>query len=157
MPNVIKIVDIQPLRLFGIRHVGPYAEIGPVFEVLHRWQTTHLPAASQARVFGLYHDNPEVTPAAACRADAAFSVDDLAQPSDPVHAIDLPAGRYAVYRHQGAYAELPGAYAYLFYTWLPTSGHTLAPHTLCFEEYINMPGSVADADLLTDIYLPLKI
>lgn len=44
---------------------------------------------------------------------------------------------------------------YLFREWLPASGETLRDFPVFFQ-YLNFVNEVAEHELLTDIYLPLR-
>lgn len=159
--------DPGPVRLAGIRHTGPYMEIGPVFERLCAWAGGRGLIDGQTRLIGIFYDAPWTVPAAQLRSDACLSLDPALGPAlDPslapgtgadqdVRHVDLAGGRHAVVRHQGPYAELEGAYRWLFGTWLPESGEEPDDRP-CFEEYLNNPRSLPPAEWLTDIFLPLK-
>ena len=67
----------------------------------------------------------------------------------------IPGGRHAVLRHKGPYATMRSAYQWFFGAWLTQSGEEVADAPV-FEEYLNNPREIAPAELLTDIYLPLK-
>ncbi len=64
-------------------------------------------------------------------------------------------GDYAVLRHSGPYPEMKEAYRWLYREWLPQSGRCGADAPP-FELYVNMPGTTAPEDLLTDIHVSLR-
>ena len=72
----------------------------------------------------------------------------------PLEYAQIAGGQYAVLRHKGPYADMKAAYQWL-YEWLPQSGREAA-NVPAFEEYLNTPRDTAPAELLTDIFLPLK-
>jgi AraC family transcriptional regulator len=103
---------------------------------------------------GVYFDDPRVVPEAELRAMAAIRVrDDLPVPEGFADAM-LPGGRYARVRVRGPYSGLPAAYEWAYGTWLPGSGERQrgAPS---FEIYVSDPSSVPEAELITEIYVPL--
>jgi AraC family transcriptional regulator len=59
-----------------------------------------------------------------------------------------------VLTYRGPYAGLPAAYDQLFGLWLPASGRQMADHP-SFEVYLNSPMDTPQADLLTELFLPL--
>lgn len=67
---------------------------------------------------------------------------------------EIPAGRCAVVRHEGALDTLSDSVWFLFREWLPGSGETLRDFPVYFQ-YLNFVHEVAEHELLTDIYLPL--
>lgn len=150
-------IETRPATtVYGIRHVGPYQEIGPAYQRLWGWVLASDLASQVRGSYGIYHDNPTVTPPAQCRADACVELASDAAPKDlgPVERITIAGGRHARYRHVGAYAGLAQAYQVLN-GWLPTSGyeHACAPS---FEVYVNDPQYTPEDQLITDIYVPLK-
>jgi AraC family transcriptional regulator len=147
----VTIVNQPDLRIAGIRHIGPYQEIGREFGRLGGLLKGPPPAGSQ--MIALYHDDPEVTPSDKLRSDAALSLPGKA-PS-PLGLIEqhIPAGRYAKAIHKGGYEELPAAWAALKNEWLPKSGHKMGHPS--YEIYLNNPMTTEKAELLTEIYLRL--
>ena len=89
------------------------------------------------------------------RSRAGLVVDDGFSIEAPLIETNLPGGRHAVLRHKGPYATMRAAYQWFFGAWLARSGEEVEDAPV-FEEYLNNPREVAPAELLTDIYLPLK-
>lgn len=67
----------------------------------------------------------------------------------------LPAGRHAVFTHRGSHRQLHQSWGAIYREWLPRTGYLLrdAPP---FECFLNDPRRTAEADLRTDIYIPLE-
>lgn len=72
-----------------------------------------------------------------------------------LHWQTLPAGRHAVFSHQGSHRQLHKSWGAIYRDWLPHTGYLLrdAPP---FEYFLNDPRWTAEADLRTDIYIPLE-
>lgn len=68
---------------------------------------------------------------------------------------EIAGGRYAALRYKGPYAAMRSAYQWFYGPWLAQSGEEPADVPV-FEEYLNNPRDTAPAELLTDIYLPLR-
>ena len=68
----------------------------------------------------------------------------------------IPGGEYAVATHRGPYEGLGDTYAFLMGEWLPAHDHEPA-QAPCFEVYWNNPQQTRPADLLTEIYVPLRV
>ncbi len=153
----IEIKTVPALRLAAVKHKGDYMKIGKAFEKLAIHAGLKGWFAYGVRMVGVYHDDPAQVPQADLRADAGIVLaPDLSITDDDVaHEVILPAGRTAVLRFKGPYAEMEGAYKWLFGSWLAQSGEEVADRP-SYEEYLNDPSQVAPAELLTDIYLPLK-
>ena len=108
-------------------------------------------------MIAVYYDDPTQIPQEDLRSAAGIALAPGASfiGDDKVCELAIPAGRVAVLRFKGPYAEMEGAYKWLFGTWLAQSGEEVANQPV-YEGYLNDPRHVAPSDLLTDIYLPLK-
>jgi AraC family transcriptional regulator len=151
----VRIQNCKPMRVVYVRHVGPYQECGTA------WQTLMAEAGKLGLIkpdvlhIGVGHDSPDVTPANELRYDACLTVDDKFQPSGELSVQELAGGEYAVVTHRGSYAGLPDAYRWIMRDWIPTSGRKVR-HVPLFEIYLNDPSRTPEADLITEIYVPLE-
>jgi spermidine synthase len=66
----------------------------------------------------------------------------------------IPGGRCAKVRHTGSREFIP-AVQWLYTEWLPASGEQLRDFPPFFH-YVNVGPDVAEHEMLTDVYLPLK-
>jgi len=73
----------------------------------------------------------------------------------PLEPVTIVGGEYAVLRHKGPYADMRGAYEWIYGTWLPRSAREPADAP-CLEEYLNTSRDTAPTELISDIYLPLR-
>ncbi|MDR6293862.1 AraC family transcriptional regulator [Inquilinus ginsengisoli] len=146
---------LAPIRVAAVRHTGPYLEIGRSFDTLVAWARARQLLGQATRSLGLYHDDPGAVAAADLRADACLEVPEGIAAEDGVAILTVAGGPYAVLRHTGPYAELERSYAWLYRTWLPTSGAEPAEAPI-FEEYLNDPRTTPAAELVTDIHLPIR-
>jgi AraC family transcriptional regulator len=147
----VEIVNQPDLRIAGIRHIGPYNEIGRAFGRLGGLLKGPPPAGSQ--MVALFHDDPAVTPPEELRSDAALTLPGNTHAPSGLIEQHIPAGRYAKAIHKGGYEGLPAAWAALKSEWLPTSGHRMGHPS--YEVYVNNPMTTEKPDLLTEIYLRL--
>lgn len=144
-------VKNQPeLRVAGIRHIGPYHEIGRTFGRLGG-MVAAPPAGAQ--MIAVFHDDPDTTPPDQLRSDAAITLPGRASTPNGLIEQRVPAGRYASVIHRGPYEELPKVWAQLKKDWLPANGHHAGQPG--YEVYLNDPRTTAKPDLLTEIFLRL--
>lgn len=66
----------------------------------------------------------------------------------------LSAGRYAVFSHRGAYHSLGQTWAAIYADWAPGAVRILRD-AVPFELYINTPDEVPEAQLITEIWIPV--
>lgn len=106
---------------------------------------------------GYMPDDMMNTPAADWRYQAHYYIHDGDPiPADPeVHEALLDIGKVAVFPHLGAYAALPAAWGRVFAELLPASGLTLR-HAPALEIYVSDPNHTPEAELLTEICIPVE-
>ena len=151
----VRIETREAKRIVYLRHVGPYAGIGEKFQQLSAWAGPKGVFGPNTEMLGIYYDNPEVTPPEKLRSDAALTVGDGVEAEGDVQVGEVAGGEYAIATHKGPYSGLMDAYRWLYAVWLPSCGRDPADAP-GFEKYLNSPEDTAQADLLTDIYVPLK-
>jgi AraC family transcriptional regulator len=106
---------------------------------------------------GIMPDEPGVTPPEEVRFDAGVIF------REEIHLIQdgeirsqiIPGGRWAVFLHEGPYSTLWQTWNAAFRDWLPLSGERLrdiAP----FEKYLNDVAQTPEAELLTEIFIPIE-
>lgn len=149
---------LQDIPLFAIRHIGPYNQMESTMDQLAQLvQQFGLEAIAWMMVF---HDDPMTVAADRLRSDVAVWLPmgvpvPVAQP-DPghgtVHGYTLPAQEYLMTVLEGSYAGLPALWQ-SFAVQADTEG--LNPGMPCFEIYLNDPMHTPEAELRTELYLPI--
>lgn len=154
-PMDVDVVSLPPVRLATVAHRGPYPAISQAFQRLGAIAGPAGLFRPGARMIALYHDDPETTPVADLRSDAALSVPADATIPERLVEVQIPAGRWARTTHVGPYTALGDAWARLMGDWLPKSGQRVGAAP-AYEEYLNDPSTTAPADLRTDLYVSLE-
>lgn len=151
----VQIKQQPALRCFCLRHVGPYDRIHEAFDELHGIAVrAGLDGLAGVRLLALYHDDPETTPSAELRSDAAVAVPEGAPVPEGLAEQRSPAGRYAMTIHVGPYERIGETWARLKGQWLPASGERMGKGP-SYEIYRNTPAEVPKEQLVTEIYVPL--
>jgi AraC family transcriptional regulator len=78
--------------------------------------------SDKTQFIGISHDNPVITSEDRCRYYACISVPSDVSAAGEVGIMDLSPASYAVYRFEGAAADIPGVYRALYRDWFPDSG-----------------------------------
>lgn len=151
----VTIQELPAMRLAALDHTGCYMQIGKAFEPLYGWFASRGLLNAATRSIGVYYDDPFSVAEESLRSRAGLTVDPAFRCEAPLIETDIAAGRHAVLRHKGPYATMRAAYQWFYGAWLTQSGEEVADAPV-FEEYLNSPRETAPADLLTDIYLPLR-
>lgn len=144
---------LEPIHVVGIDHVGAYTGIGAKFGTLFGM------AGSQGwpiqGALGIYYNDPQEVPESELRSTACAIVPEGFDPgAEGVRAFDICGGEYAVLRHVGPYAGLADAWMKMYSEELPRLERDDAGPP--FEVYRNSPMEVPEAQLITDIHVPVK-
>lgn len=150
----VEIRKIPAQEVVYVRHTGPYQDCKSAWDKLCGWACPKGLFNQQTEILGVCYDDPDVTPADKIRYDACLSVVGEVVESRGVCRQQLPAGLYACYLHKGPYNTLKEAYARLCGEWIPASGYAIrnAPSV---ERYLNSPDQTPEAELLTEIRIPV--
>ncbi len=153
-------VTIKPLASFDILampHTGSYMNIGNAFEKLFAWLGMRGLINPQLRSLGIYYSDPDAVAESELQSAACVALPDMQtiELEAGIEKKSVAAGEYAVLRHVGPYSNMRNAYQWLYGEWLASSGREVADQP-AFEEYLNNPRDVSPAELITDIYMPLK-
>lgn len=147
--------SLPSIRVACLRHTGPYDQCGSTWDRLFDIVGPDGDLGPGTQFYGISYDDPENTPPEQVRYDAGISIDEHFVARDGLTIRVIPAGDYAMLTHEGPYAGLKNAYRHLMGEWLPRSGRELGD-TPCFESYLNDPATTPPAELLTDIFAPLR-
>lgn len=151
----IEIRTLKPMRAATVPHQGSYMEIGRAFETLFGTLASRNQLAPGIRMIGIFYDDVASVAEAELRSRAAIIGPENLPIEAPLEPSIIAGGDYAVIRHKGPYSDMKPAYEWLYGFWLPQSGRDPGDAP-CLEEYLNSPRDTPPAELLSDIYLPLK-
>ncbi len=106
---------------------------------------------------GLSPGDPDVIPADQQRYEAGFVFKAGVNPAstEDVKVKVIPAGRYAIFMHQGPYSTLWQAWNAIYRDWLPGSGKELRDE-IPFEVYLDNKTKTKVEKLRTEICIPIK-
>ena len=146
-----EIKEMPAYRVASVRKLGPY---GPetaeaAFKELAAWAGPKGLFESE-QLFGLYWDNPEITPPEQCRMDACITFPGDMEP--PLDVQTISAGSYAVCHFEITADQFPQAWMDAF-AWLEENGHEYSGSP-CYEFYHS---SSKDEIEVVDICIPVMI
>jgi AraC family transcriptional regulator len=150
----VQIKDMPELHVATVRHIGPYNQIPQAFARLGEIATKSSLFGPETAMLAIYHDDPETTPPAELRSDAALVVSTEAKVPQGLGEQRIAAGRYACTTHVGPYEQLGDVWARFMGEWLPRSGHRMTDG-VSYEIYRNTPADVPKEKLVTELYIPL--
>ena len=151
----VEIVELEPLKVASVRHVGPYNQCSKAWEKLCSWAGPKGLLRPGCIFLGLSHDDPEITPPDKVRYDACLSLDTDCASEGDVHIKHIEGGAYAKTTHFGPYENLSRTYNQLCGQWIPANEYKIASKP-SIEIYLNSPEDSEPEDLITDIHVPLE-
>ena len=148
----VKLKKTELLQVATISHVGPYGEVGKLYEEIAKWlRQKQLKITGPP--FGWFYDNPQEVPANNLRSEVGFPFKGEAKPEGKIKVKKIPAQEVLYTIHKGPYSEVGAAYAALF-QYAHEKGYT--PLGSPMEIYLNDPAKTPENKLLTEIQLPIK-
>jgi AraC family transcriptional regulator len=159
MPKIVKLESVEVLY---VRKEGNYNKsAGEAWEVLmgfaykNKIKYKKNLMGKEALMFGIGHDDPNITDEKKLRFDACISWDDkTVQPEGEVLNKIIDGGKYAMFLHKGAYENLKSTYE-MIGDWIVESGTNLEDKPM-FEKYLNRdPRRTKTENLKTEIYVAI--
>ena len=158
-----KIVELKPVEVLYVRKEGDYNKSArEAWEVLmgfaykNKIKYKKNLMGKNAMMFGIGHDDPNITDTEKLRFDAYISWDDkTVKPEDEISNKIIDGGKYAMFIHKGAYENLKSTYD-MIGDWIVESGTNLGDKPM-FEKYLNRdPRRTKPENLKTEIYVPIS-
>jgi AraC family transcriptional regulator len=150
----VEIKEMPELRVATMPHIGPYERISHAFARLDEIAKAAGLLRAAPTLLAIYHDDPQTTPAAELRSDAAIVISPDAKVPEGLFEQQLAPGRHACTTHVGPYEKLGDVWARFLTEWLPKSGQRMGDGVR-YEIYRNTPATVPKEKLQTELYIPL--
>ena len=121
MAGEVEIQIVPETRVAYMRYVGPYGSprMGDLWQAFHFWCKARGLTSAGRRMFGIAHDNPNVTPPQRTRYDASVEVEPDFQPTGEIGVQTIGGGRYACARFTGTALEIFAAWTRFLTRTLP--------------------------------------
>lgn len=113
-----------------------------------------MPPSDIHRSYGVHYNDPNAVSPEDYRVDLCVSIEQ--EISDNTHGIVnklIPTLRCAKVRYIGSRDNMTTARD-LYEQWFPESGEKLAQFPIFFH-YVNVGPDIKEADMITDVYLPI--
>jgi len=152
-----EIVDFEETKVAVLEHRGDPELLNDSIQKFIEWRKeSGLSPVKSSNSYGLVYDDPNNTEPEKFRFDICGSVRyEIPANTHKIITKTIPGGRCAVLRHTGSHDLMHSKIYDLYWNWLPESKEELRDFPMFFH-YINLLPEVAESELLTDIYLPLK-
>ena len=151
----VEIVEFPETKVAVAEHRGsPELEYETSKELIN-WRIQNGVSPGSHQTYGVHYTDPNSVAPDDHRVDFCVSYDrDVEANPQNIICKTIPANRCALVRYHGPRA-LNDAALYLYRDWLPNSGFTVADFPIFFH-YVNVGPDVREADMMTDVYLPIR-
>jgi AraC family transcriptional regulator len=124
MAGEVEIQLVPETRVAYMRYVGPYGSprITDLWRHFEFWCQDQGLTVPRRRMFGVAHDNPNITPPNRTRYDVCIQVDADFQPEGEIGVQTLRGGRYGCVPFTGNAAEVRAAWIRFLTRTLPDAG-----------------------------------
>lgn len=146
---------MDEMKVIYIQAIGDYNNVGPAWGRLCEFAGRRGLFGPQTKMFGLSHDDPQITDTEKLRYDACIAINKDIEPEGEIGVKTVAGGKYAIFIHKGPYRDLQKSYNDIFRNWLPESECELGD-SAPLEIYLNEPDKVKAEDLRTEICIPIK-
>ena len=151
----VKIVKTKPQKAYYIRHKGYNGEeVKGVWQKMIAWLYTN--DISEDKQYGIYHDNPVITPHEKCVYIAAVvPLNENETIKTNLPHFEIPEALYATFDLQGEYGDMLRLIQWAYHDWLPNSGYETTTNA-SFAEF--RKNHFLDENLQFDAtyYLPIR-
>lgn len=155
VPLQVTVTTLEPFDVVVLRRQGAFDDLDQAFGEIFTWAAEQGWAEHLQQLVGIARTDHRDVPVRECVFDCAMGFGRTPQAlTDPLRALTLGGGAYAVLRHVGSYAGLEAATDTLLRDWLPDSGHALRDTELYYH-YLDDPEEVPEAILRADICVPV--
>ena len=153
----IKVVEFAETKVAVLEHRGPHTLLNDSVSSFISWRKeSKLSPVQTCQTFGVAYDDPKTTEPEKFRFDICGTIhEDVPENPQGVITKIIPGGRCAIVRHHGSHDNIDSKVYFLYGKWLPDSDEELRDFP-CYFQYLNFFPEVAEHELITDIYLPLK-
>jgi AraC family transcriptional regulator len=155
-PMNVQIVVFPETKVAAIEHFGLPALEHDTARKLIAWRLEQrLMDPLKHRSYGIHYTDPRTTHPSEHHVDFCLSIEcEVGQNSFGIVNKIIPRNRCALARDIGSRYDNRAA-VYLYEKWLPESGE-LAGNFPIFFHYVNVGPNIPEADMITDVYLPLR-
>lgn len=152
----VRIVEFPKTAVAVAEHRGPPTLEHETVRRLIAWRIHNRVAPDRHNTYGVHYTDPYKVEPSEHRVDICVAYDQ-AIASNPWGIVGkvIPACRCALARHLGSREDVAAA-AYLYREWLPKSGEMPGDFPVFFH-YVNVGPDVRDEEMVTDVYLPLRL
>lgn len=151
----MEVAPLGPFNVAYIRHIGPYANVGSIFEELWAWAKARDLISDGTAMMGLSYDDPAKVPADDLRYDVCIPVPYGSAGDERVQIKEIPEQDYAQTIHVGPYSGLKASFDALYKKAFEDDFYTFTGGP-CIEIYLDDPSHTQPEECRTIIGMPAQ-
>lgn len=161
MNYTVDIIKTAALNIAIKEHKGAEQLIPLTIKSFIKWRRENKLSPERSRTFNIYYQDPKSCPPdeyrmdIACEIPTGIKINEKSMRDHSIQRAEIPALTCAKLRHKGPWDHLEAPIRYLYNQWIADNNIELDDYPL-FVERVNLYPEVADHQLITDIYLPIK-
>lgn len=153
--NINPRIKVVPKKVCAyIRHKGYDLSVCKTWERLMAY--AYEKNLNNSQQFGIFYDNPVITPYEDCHYIAAIEVDKSIVLSNSISKLEIEESLCAIFHYEGVYGEVTTLMAYIYNFWLPNSEYeakALPPYAIYHKNHL-----LEENDrFILDFYVPIQI
>ena len=150
-----RIVTIEPIEVYSIRHVGDYEKVMESWDRLIGFAGKNQLFNRDFYAYGITYDHPDISDVNRLRYDVCISKSkEVVIEEEGIRSKKLDGGKYAVFLHKGEYAKLTDTYDAIFGNWF-YKGSVVLRDVPVFQKFLNDRFKVKTEELLTEVWVPI--
>ena len=156
----VEVKELKEMIVAYVRHVGPYAGDGKLFEglytKLYTWAGPRgLLDSPGTQSLSVYHDDPGITEQNKLRTSVCITVPEDTKVDGEIGKMKIDGGKYAMARFELLADEFPKAWEMVYGSWMPQSGYQ-PDDGPSFELNHNDPKEHPEGKCIVSICVPVK-
>jgi len=154
----VQLVEVPSYKVISIRETGSYSKIAELTPKIIKYILSTKQLEMRGAPMLICHEQSAEEAEKANKQGTAdveicVPIAGNVEVAEPFKVYELEGGKMAKITHKGPYAECTKAYEKI-YQWMVENKNTHNGFTR--EVYLNDPREIAESEILTDIYVPIK-
>ncbi len=155
-PEIKEIIDKQ---VISTRVINPFIHTDAYLKAwkkLFRFMKVNGIPGKETEYITMSHDTSTITHPEKCRIYACITCGNDTKPNGQFSIQTIKGGLYAIFTYKGSYKSLEAVYCSIYRNWILNSEYELRDLAF-FEKYLNNPDHTPKEELITEIYIPVKL
>jgi AraC family transcriptional regulator len=148
-----RIVRVEPIEVYTIRHVGDYEKTVESWEKIIGFAEKHRLFNKDFYAYAITYDHPDISDVNRLRCDVCISkTKEVDIEEEGIVSKKFDGGKYAVFLHKGDHEKLTETYDAIFGNWF-YKGSVVLRDVPVIQKFLNDKRSTKVEELLTEVWV----